>query len=68
MANSGTDSYSFGFFWVSCEELFTTETQRRRAATKIRNVSRKARKDRQVEKSKFFEALGLGGLCVLGVL
>ncbi len=34
----------FRFFWVSCEGIFTTETQRGYAATEIRNISRKGAK------------------------
>jgi hypothetical protein len=43
-------------------------TQRGRAATEIKIISRKARKDRQVKSSNFLEAQGLGGLCALGAL
>ena len=31
-------SFLIRFFWVSCEEIFTTETQRGRAATKVEKI------------------------------
>jgi hypothetical protein len=40
--------FYFWFFWVSCEEIFITEAQRGRAATKSRSFSRKDAKAAKV--------------------
>jgi hypothetical protein len=43
----------FRRFWVSCEDVFTTETQRGTAATKTRIISRKDAKAAKGYTGKF---------------
>ena len=47
--------FNFWFFRVYCERIFTTETQRGRAATETRNISRKDAKAAKVGEKRRHE-------------